>query len=121
MLSQKQIKAARLLAEGDLQQREIARQLNITPQTLSRWKQNEKFMELVEEFLNEIVQEQYSDIKRLSRKATKTLDKLLNARSEMVRYHVAKDILDRVGLKPIETPQNNNTNIMINIKGSRDQ
>lgn len=102
MLSRKQIEAAKMLAEGELQQQEIARQLNITPQTLSRWKQNEEFMGLVEEFLNEIVNEQLRNLKQISRKATRTLEKLLEARSEMVRYHAATDILDRVGLKPVE-------------------
>lgn len=102
MLSKKQIKAARMLAEGELQQWEIAQQLKITPQTVTRWKKNEKFMKLVEEFIDEIVNEQSRYLKQISRKATNTLENLLAARSEMVRFNAATDILDRVGLKPVE-------------------
>ena len=102
MLSRKQIQAARMIAEGELLQQEIAQQLKITPQTLVNWKKNEEFMKLIDEFLDAIVTEQLRDLKRISRKATTTLEKLLDAKSEMVRFNAATDILDRVGLKPVE-------------------
>jgi len=120
VLNGKQLKAARMLAEGDKTQKEIAEELKITPQTMVRWKQLPEFKEKVAEFLDELLDDQKKELKRLSKKATRTMEKLLDARSEMVRYHAAKDILDRVGLKPEEQAVNN-ANILINVRGSRDK
>ena len=119
VLNGKQLKAARMLAEGDKTQKEIAEELKITPQTMVRWKQLPEFKEKVAEFLDELLDDQKKELKRLSKKATRTMEKLLDARSEMVRYQAAKDILDRVGLKPEEAQGANNANILINIQGSR--
>jgi transposase-like protein len=102
VLSKKQIEAARLIAEGDLLMQEIAHRLKITPQTLTNWKKKKEFNDLIDEFLDAMIDEQLRELKRITNKATRTLEKLLDAKSEMVRLNAATDILDRVGLKPVE-------------------
>jgi AcrR family transcriptional regulator len=81
---------------------EIAHRLKITPQTLTNWKKKKEFNDLIDEFLDAMIDEQLRELKRITNKATRTLEKLLDAKSEMVRLNAATDILDRVGLKPVE-------------------
>ena len=96
MLSSKQKKCLELMACGDLpplSQREIAKQIDVAEETISRWKKDKEFMSELDA-LNRII------IQSLAAKALKTYTDLLDAKSEMVRYMVAKDILDRAGFKP---------------------
>ena len=93
MLNAKQKKCLELMALGEFSQKEIANQIKVTEQTVSNWKKNEEFM-------NEYNSLVKLSIQSLAAKAFKTHTSLLKARSEMVRYMVAKDILDRAGFKP---------------------
>ena len=92
MLSPQQRKAAVLMAQGNLKQKEIAEQVDVTQETISRWKNNPEFMREYEQILTQT-------IKSVAAKAFQTHDKLLSAKSEMVRYLTAKDVLDRSGFK----------------------
>ena len=93
MLNKKQKKCLELMAMGELTQKEIANQIKVSEQTICNWKKNKEFMTE----LNDLIR---ISIQSLAAKAFKTQTNLLNAKSEMVRYMVSKDILDRAGFKP---------------------
>lgn len=90
MLSSKQKKCVKMLIEGTFTQKEIAEAVKITEQTLCNWKKDAGFME----YYNEQIKQ---GIISLTAAALQTQKKLLNAKSEMVRFQVSKDILDRAG------------------------
>lgn len=95
MLSSKQKKCIELMASGEFTQKEIANKINITEKTICTWKKDKEFMSELDELVR-------ISIQSLAAKAFRTQTNLLNAKSEMVRYMVAKDILDRAGFKPID-------------------
>jgi len=101
-LSKKQMEAAKMIAEGHLTQREIAQKLNVTEVTISRWKQQEEFRRAIDDFTAEMKKNIERKLMGMSSKALKELDKLLSARSEMVRLQAIKDVLDRLDIKPAE-------------------
>lgn len=83
------------MVEGVSTQKQIAEKLNVSENTISNWKKNDEFMSEYNTTLK-------SSINAVAAKAFSTQTKLLNARSEMVRYMVSKDILDRAGFKASE-------------------
>ena len=95
MLNPKQKKCIELMVEGVSTQKQIAEKLNVSENTISNWKKNDEFMSEYNTTLK-------SSINAVAAKAFSTQTKLLNARSEMVRYMVSKDILDRAGFKASE-------------------
>ena len=95
MLNPKQKKCIELMIDGTTTQKQIAEQLNVSENTISNWKKNDEFMGEYNTALK-------SSINLVAAKAFSTQMKLLNARSEMVRYMVSKDILDRAGFKASE-------------------
>ncbi len=92
MLNPKQRKCIELFVLGDRTQKEIAKELNVTENTISNWKKNAEFDAAYTESLK-------SSMKGIAAKAFNTEVKLLTARSEMVRLMAAKDLLDRAGFK----------------------
>lgn len=97
-LNKKHQKAIELLFEGSLKRREIAGELNISEQTLYNWLKDEKFTNAYDEYVKMIMG-------KSSGKALHTMLKLMSARSEMVRFNAAKDILDRSGYTPVNKQQ----------------
>lgn len=95
MITKKQQKAIELMFEGNLSQIEISQQLNINSVTLSRWKQKPEFIEAMKDYTDK-------KISRTVPKALSTMVHLLNARSELVRFNAAKDLLDRAGFIPTQ-------------------
>lgn len=95
MLTSKQNKAIVLMVEKNLNQNEIAKELNVARQTISNWKRNAEFQE-------ELLNAERNLLKGLTGKAIKTMENLLTAKSELVRYNAASDILDRTGHKPTD-------------------
>ncbi|WP_171950250.1 phBC6A51 family helix-turn-helix protein, partial [Acinetobacter baumannii] len=87
MLTSKQNKAIALMVEKNLNQNEIAKELNVARQTISNWKRNAEFQE-------ELLNAERNLLKGLTGKAIKTMENLLTAKSELVRYNAASDILD---------------------------
>ena len=81
------------MVEGKMTQKQMAENLNVSENTISNWKKNSEFMAEYNTTLK-------SNINEVAAKAFETQRNLLKARSEMVRYMVAKDILDRAGFKP---------------------
>ncbi len=101
-LSKRQIDAAKMIAEGHLSFEEIARQLDISSKTLRRWRKEEEFQKQIEEFTQEMKKDIERKLMSMSSKALRELDKLLSARSEMVRLQAIKDVLDRLDIKPAD-------------------
>ena len=100
MSNQKELNAnqkicIQLMVEGLLTQKQIANRLGVTENTISNWKKNAEFMGEYNTALK-------SSINLVAAEAFSTQRKLLKARSEMVRYMAAKDILDRAGFKAPE-------------------
>ena len=92
MLNPKQNRCIELMVEGSHTQKEISELLKVSENTISNWKKSDEFMGEYNTALK-------SSINQVAAKAFNTQIKLLNARSEMVRHMVAKDILDRAGFK----------------------
>lgn len=88
-------KAIELLFEGSMKRREIAEELKITEQTLYNWLKDDDFSKAYDEHVKTIMS-------KSSGKALNTMLSLLSAKSEMVRFNAAKDIMDRGGLAPID-------------------
>ena len=95
VLNPKQKKCIEMMVEGSFTQKQMAEALNVSENTICNWKKNDEFMGEYNTTLK-------SSINQVAAKAFNTQMKLLNARSEMVRYMVAKDILDRAGFKASE-------------------
>ncbi|WP_149315838.1 phBC6A51 family helix-turn-helix protein [Lentilactobacillus buchneri] len=100
MITKNQQRAIELMFEGNLSQNEISAQIKIHPTTLSRWKRDKDFIEAMRKYTDET-------IARSTPKAMSTMLKLLNARSELVRYNAAKDLLDRAGFIPTQKQEVN--------------
>lgn len=90
MLSNKQLKCIELMINSKLTQRQIAKEIDTSEETISRWKKKDEFKE-------EFNKQMRDSINLSSALAYKTIEKLMNAKSEMVRFYAAKDILDRAG------------------------
>ncbi|MFF7217921.1 phBC6A51 family helix-turn-helix protein [Mammaliicoccus sciuri] len=104
----KQLKAVNMMVEGQYSQKQIAEKLKVTEQTIVAWKKKPEFKE-------ELINAERKLLKGLTVKAIKTMEKLLTAKSELVRYNAASDILDRTGHKPTDKQEITQRNIEINI------
>lgn len=94
-MNPKQLKAINMMVEGQLTQKQIAEELKVTEQTIVAWKKKQEFKE-------ELINAERNLLKGLTVKAVKTMEQLLTAKSELVRFNAASDILDRTGHKPTE-------------------
>jgi len=101
-LTKKQLEAAKFMAEGNMTDEEIAKACFIGRTTLYRWKQNEEFQQAIYDFTAEMKKNIERKLMSMSSKALRELDKLLSARSEMVRLQAIKDVLDRLDIKPAD-------------------
>nr|WP_277988643.1 phBC6A51 family helix-turn-helix protein [Enterococcus sp. MJM12] len=88
-------KAIVMLFEGDMTRAEIASQLQIAESTLYNWLKDDDFSKAYDDHVKTIMS-------KSSGKALNTMLSLLSAKSEMVRFNAAKDIMDRGGLAPID-------------------
>ncbi len=89
-LSRNQIKAIELLAFESMTQREVATKLGVHENTVTNWKKNA-------EFIRELTKANKKSITAASNRALATMLGLLKAKSSLVRFYAAKDILDRAG------------------------
>lgn len=94
MLKGKQKECLALMLAGEFTQKEIAKKIGVTEQTIVNWKKKKEF----EEEFNKAL---HKKINLTAAKAFKTEVALLDmADSDSVRLNAAKDILDRAGFKP---------------------
>lgn len=91
-MSSKQQTAIRLMVATNLTQREIAKELDVREETISRWKRSDAFKEKMKA-------EQDKYLHELTAPAMRTIKELLNSHSDYVRLQSAQDILDRTGYK----------------------
>lgn len=94
-MASKRDKCIHLMVTTDLSQREIAKQIDVAEETISRWKKKENWKKDYQEACKSV----FGD---LEAKAIKTLENNLKARSEFVRQSSAEFILDRLGYKPTD-------------------
>lgn len=94
-LTKKQQEYIRLKNETNLNEGEIASEIDVNRSTISRWKNNDKFREGFKGYQVEYLSSQVP-------KALQTMINLLDAKSELVRFQASKDILDRSGYTPID-------------------
>lgn len=90
-IPKRQQMAVMLLFTGDKTQAEIANQVGVNPATISVWKRQEMFRRAQDEY-NQFM------LRDLVSSAVLTLNKLLNAKSEMVRYNAASYVIDKAGI-----------------------
>lgn len=95
MLSEKQIQCINLMVIENKTQKQIAKELKVTEQTICNWKKDK-------EFKNEIEKNIKENFGSLALEAQKELKKLLKSSNEYIKMQAVKDILDRAGYKPVE-------------------
>ncbi|WP_270595915.1 phBC6A51 family helix-turn-helix protein [Anaerococcus vaginalis] len=94
-MTTKREKVAKLMVYTDLTQKEIGRQINVSENTITRWKKQEDFQKLLKE-------NEKSYMKDLVAPAMRGLKDLINATSEFVKLEAVKTILDRAGYDSID-------------------
>lgn len=94
-LTKKQREYIRIKNETNLTDKEIAVEINTPQPSISRWKTNDKFKAGLMAY-------QAHHLESSVPQALKTMISLLDARSELVKFQAAKDILDRTGYNPVE-------------------
>lgn len=95
LLSEKQMQCINLMVIENKTQKQIAKELKITEQTICNWKKDK-------EFKNEIEKNIKENFGSLALDAQKELKKLLKSNNEYIKMQAVKDILDRAGYKPVE-------------------
>ena len=92
-------KSVRMLFEGCLSDEKVAKNVNRSRQTLSKWKQDPLFKAAQEQYSRLVVKDYKND-------ALKKVHKLLDAKSEMVQLQSATTILKMAGyLSDNSTPE----------------
>lgn len=103
MLNEKQQKCIILMITTNKTQKQIAKEIQISENTISEWKKDEEFKE-------EIRSQMKDNFGSLAIEAQQELKKLLKSKNDNVKIQAIKDILDRAGYKPAERHEiNDNT------------
>ena len=96
MLKPKQVKCLELMLDHPkMKMKDIAKELNVTPKTISTWKKEEQFR--AEYDSNFRLKLQYASARAFNKQV-----ELLDSQNEMVAYLASKDIMDRAGFNPVE-------------------
>ena len=95
MLDPKKEKAINLLIYSKMTDTDIAKEVGVARSTLSNWKKDKSFNERYLEELGVLATS-------MGAKALNKLIGLLDSENEYLVYQVAKDLLDRIGLKAPE-------------------
>lgn len=105
-VSAKQLKAINMLIYEDFSKSEIAKQLKITPQTLSNWLNPKKTPHFIEAFEKELAvadRLRKNNYRVVAQKAQDKLIELLDCKDKQVAFRACKDLLDRAGDKHTES------------------
>lgn len=105
MLSEKQKKCIILMITENKTQKQIAKEIQVSENTICEWKKDE-------EFKNEIQKQMKENFGSLAIDAQQKLKKLLNSKNESIQMQAIKDVLDRAGYKPIEKTEISGTGIV---------
>ena len=98
-IREKQMQCIILMVIENKTQKQIAKELKISEQTICNWKKDK-------EFKNEIEKNIKENFGSLAVEAQKELKKLLKSNNEYIKMQAVKDILDRAGYKPTERIKN---------------
>lgn len=101
-LDPKRRRAIELLAAGNQQQRDIAQTLNVTEESLSRWKAEPEFAAELAKAIDDIAGEARSIIKGSVARAALRLASLIDSTDERIARQACIDILDRAGVAPVK-------------------
>lgn len=92
-LTDKQHLAALYLAQGT-KACEVAKALEVTPETISKWRRNPAFQELCESIRRSIINESLDRVRGLHAEAIDTLERLMKTgNSELVQFRAAQTVL----------------------------
>lgn len=128
-IKEKKLQAIPLLADTNKSYTQVAQELGIHRNTLLEWRKDTEFLKAVNDYAIGMLSE-------ASVKAAQTMMDLLKAKSELVRFQAAKEILDKneltqkdkLQLKKLEkeidgkeetTAENNLANALIKIAGGQ--
>lgn len=113
-LSTKQLKAIELLVYTDTQKQEIAKQVGVSPATVSVWLSKPEFQQAIDE-------EMYRGFKDIARKARGRLSELVDSENEQVALGAVKEVLNKAGYQETQKiEQQLNSTITIEITGEDD-
>lgn len=95
MLTEKQKKCIILMITTNKTQKQIAKEIQISENSICEWKKDK-------EFKDELQRQMRENFGSLAVEAQKELKKLLKSKNENVKMQAIKDVLDRAGYKPQE-------------------
>lgn len=102
-LTDNQIKGAELMALGKYTQKQVAKIVGVEEQTISRrWKHNPVFMQYLDYLTTQNTLDSALRVKGLTLEAIEVYSQLLKNPNPNVRFRVAKDVLDRAGVKDLK-------------------
>jgi hypothetical protein len=102
-LSEVQLRGAELMATGKYSQKQIAEQLKITEQTISRrWKHNSIFLRYVDYLTTQTTLDAALAVKGLTMQAIEVYSDLMTNGSDSIKLRVAQDVLNRAGIKDLK-------------------
>ncbi len=93
--------AAFLLARGMLG-KDVAKEVGVTPETISHWKHDKHFLALMNEYKLEIVESLREKLRLIAGKALATLDHLMDNGSDPVKVNACSAVLKHAGFKSPE-------------------
>lgn len=89
-LSAKMLKCINLMVYTDMKKQEIAEELNVAGNTISRWTDREDFQE-------ELRNEMHRGFNSLAIKARRKLEKLIDSKNDVVALGACKEVLNKAG------------------------
>ena len=108
MLSEKQMQCINLMVIENKTQKQIAKELKITEQTICNWKKDKEFKRKAVLYSNTVLMFFLGALLGVTGvlDAQKELKKLLKSNNEYIKMQAVKDVLDRAGYKPTERIKN---------------
>lgn len=95
MLNERQQKCIILMLTTNKTQKQIAKEIQVSENSISEWKKNKEFKE-------ELQNQMKDNFGSLAVIAQKELGKLLKNKNANIRIQAIKDVLDRAGYKPTD-------------------
>ena len=89
-LSAKMLRAINMMVYTDMKKQEIAEELNVAGNTISRWMDREDFQE-------ELRNEMHRGFNSLAIKARRKLEDLMESKNDVVSLGACKEILNKAG------------------------
>lgn len=95
MLTEKQQKCVILMITSNKTQKQIAKEIKVSENSICEWKKDKEFKEEIQKQMKE-------NFSSLAIEAQRELKKLLKSKNENVKMQAIKDVLDRAGYKPVD-------------------